>query len=292
MRNFWPLPEFSCPQRDLHIKRIIYRIAGKGVLRPQFCEQLRIMLVRVFTFVSYGVLFMDLATDRGLLVYIRRSQAGDHTALERLIDAYRPFIMKTAAQYSKRMLEWGHDDELSIGLMAFDSAVCTYDPTKKVPFLSYCRVVIINRLKDYTRTQVKQQAVPLDDQDLSVYLEGQIAQENYLKETIELERREEMERLEGILSDYSIGFEDLVEVSPRHRDSRQTLLQVARKLAHTDELWKFLIVKKQLPLNELERTCGVKRKTLERGRKFIIASAIIMANLDQFIHLSSYVHFN
>lgn len=235
---------------------------------------------------------MDLITDQSLLLFIKRSQAGDQSAFEKLFEAYKPFVMKTTVQYCKRMLEWGHDDELSIGLMAFNSAVYSYDPGRKVPFASYCKVVIVNRLKDYTRSKSKElRVVPLDHEELNTYYEGQIARENFHQTTIENERREEMERLEGILADYSIDFEDLVNVSPKHRDSRKTLLQAARKLAYTDELWEFLTKRKQLPLNELEKACGIRRKTLERGRKFIIASAVIMANLDQFIHLGSYVNF-
>lgn len=236
---------------------------------------------------------MDLVIDPSLLNDITRIQNGDQDTLEKLIHDYKPFILKTAVQFCKRMLEWGHDDELSIGLMAFDSAVTTYDPTKKIPFMSYCRVVIVNRLKDYVRQQSKyQNIVPLDHEELNVYFEGLIAQEDYINRTIEDERREEMEHLESILSDYNIGFEDLIQVSPKHRDSRETLFQVARKLTQTDELWKMLTTRKQLPLNELEKACGVRRKTLERGRKFIIATAMILANLDQFIYLSSYINLN
>lgn len=236
---------------------------------------------------------MDLVIDQSLLNDIKKIQNGDQDALEKLLADYRPFILKTAVQFCKRMLEWGHDDELSIGLMAFDSAVITYDPEKKIPFLSYCRVVIVNRLTDYARQQSKHHnVVHLGHEELNIYFEGLIAQEDYLNKNIEDERREEMEHLEEILSDYDIGFEDLVQVSPKHRDSRETLFQVARKLAQTDELWNMLTKKKQLPLNELEQACGVKRKTLERGRKFIIASAMILANLDQFIYLSSYINLN
>lgn len=236
-------------------------------------------------------LFMELVADQRLLNDIMKVQAGDQNTLEKLLNAYKPFILKTAVQFCKRMLEWGHDDELSIGLIAFDSAVNTYDPARGVHFNAYCRVVINNRLKDYARTQVRfQNLVQLDDESVNNYFEGQVAHEDYLNKTIEDERREEMEHLEELLALYSIRFEDLLEASPKHRDSRQTLLQVARKLVQTEELWNILTQKKQLPLNDLEKVCGVKRKTLERGRKFIIASAVILANLDQFIYLSAYIN--
>lgn len=238
-------------------------------------------------------LSMDLIADGSLLHNIIKIQDGDQTTLEKLIEDYKPFILKTAVQFCKRMLVWGHDDELSISLIAFDAAVTTYDPGKEVPFLSYCRVVIVNRLKDHARSQVKdQKLVQLDDGALNNYLEGKVAQEAYLRKSIEDERREELEHLENILADYSIGFEDLVEVSPKHQDYRKTLLLVARKLTQTDELWNMLTSRKRLPLNELEEACGVKRKTLERGRKFIVACAVILYNIDQFIHLSSYINLN
>jgi RNA polymerase sigma factor len=233
---------------------------------------------------------MELVADQSLLNDIRKIKNGDQTILEKLIDDYKPFILKTTVQFCKRMLEWGRDDELSIGLMAFNSAVTTFDPEKMDPFLSYCRVVIFNRLKDYARKQVKDKnIVQIGDEGLNDYFEGQIAQEDYLNKNIEDERREELEHLENILSLYSIGFDDLIEVSPKHRDYRKTLLQVAHKLSQTEELWNILTKKKQLPLTELEKACGVKRKTLERGRKFIIASAILLANLDQFFYLSMYI---
>ncbi len=82
-----------------------------------------------------------------------------------------------------------------------------------------------------------------------------------------------------------------MEVSPRHRDYRLTLFRVASRLVQTDSLMAYLISKKQLPLGELEKSSGVNRKTLERGRKFIIASALILSKPDEFVYLRSYINF-
>jgi RNA polymerase sigma factor len=54
---------------------------------------------------------------------------------------------------------------------------------------------------------------------------------------------------------------------------------------------EYLVSKKQLPLTGLEKACGVNRKTLERGRKFIIASALILSRPDEFVYLRSYINF-
>jgi RNA polymerase sigma factor len=225
-----------------------------------------------------------------LLSTLIKIKGGSRPAREKLIAEYRPFVLKTANQFFKRSLEWGRDDELSIGLIAFNSAIDTFDPGKQVPFLPYCKVVIVNRLKDHVRKESRyQNQSPLDDESLS--LESRAAWDDYVNRTIEDERRDELERFENVLSGYEIGFADLVEVSPRHRDYRLTLFKVAGCLAHENSLMECLIRKKQLPLVELGKTTGVNRKTLERGRKFIIAAALILSKPDEFVYLRSYVDF-
>jgi len=234
---------------------------------------------------------MDSKAYQQLLKMISGIKNGDQSALEKLVEEYKPFILKTATQICKRTLEWGRDDELSISIMAFHSAIDAFDPDKQVPFLSFCRIVISSRLKDFARKEGKYQSIyQLDDDTLASTLEGQIARENYVNRTIEDERREEMEIFESMLSAYSISFDDLVEVSPRHSDYRKTLLTVASQLSQTARLMEYLTSKKQLPLNELEKISGVKRKVLERGRKFIIASALILYLPNQFIYLRSYIN--
>lgn len=236
---------------------------------------------------------MDSNKYEQLLKAISVIKDGDSSAREKLVEQYKPFILKTASHFCHRMLEWGRDDELSIGMIAFNSAIDSFEPDRKVPFLPFCKVVIINRLKDFVRQEGKlQDAYRLDDETLFNYLENKTAWDSYLNRTIEDERREEIEEFEQVLSEYAISFDDLVEVSPRHRDYRKDLLGVARQLAQTAILMEYLTNKKQLPLNELEKVSGLKRKTLERGRKFIIASALILYRPEQFIYLRSYINFN
>ncbi|NLW44943.1 MAG: RNA polymerase sigma-I factor [Syntrophomonadaceae bacterium] len=236
---------------------------------------------------------MDLSKYDLLLKTICAIKNGDYAARERLVEQYKPFILKTASQFCHRMLEWGRDDELSIGLMAFNSAIDSFEPGRKVPFLAFCRVVIINRLKDYYRQTAKYQAdYRLDDEDFPDYLEYKTAWDSFRNMTIEDERREEIEEYERLLSDYGISFEDLVKVSPRHRDYRRDLLRAASQLAESPILMEYLNSRKQLPLTELEKASGLKRKTLERGRKFIIASALILSRPEQFVYLRSYINFD
>jgi len=220
-------------------------------------------------------------------------QKGDTATREKFLEEYQPFVAKVANSLCKRYLEWGRDDELSISLIAFNSAIDTFNPEKGVPFLPFAQIVIRNRLKDYFKKEVRSQHESLwlesEQDDIFSPAEIKAAWEDYRSRTIEDERQAEIEHFEEVLAAYEIGFEDLVEVSPKHRDTRETLIKVARELVANRELFKSLLVKKQLPLKELAMATGVNRKTLERGRKFIIALAVILNQPEEFTYLRSYI---
>lgn len=222
-------------------------------------------------------------------------QTGDEQAREDLLNEYKPFVAKTAMNLCKRPLDWGQKDELSIALIAFNSAIDSYDAKKQVPFLPYAKVVIQNRLKDFFRKESRlSQEVPLESENAEGKTispaEIQAAWEDYRDRTIEDERQDELAEFEELLGTYEINFEALVEVSPKHRDSRQTLLHIAHYINNHKDFLNHLLIKKQLPVNDLVLAVGVNRKTIERGRKFIIASVLVLHHHNNFPYISSYIN--
>jgi len=229
-----------------------------------------------------------------VLQAIIKIQAGDQQAREDFINEYKPFVAKTAMNLCKRPLEWGQKDELSIALIAFNSAIDSYDARKQVPFLPYAKVVIQNRLKDFFRKSSRLSLeVPFESENVEGKIispaEIQAAWDDYRDRTID-ERQDELAEFEELLSSYGINFETLVEVSPKHRDSRRTLLHIADYISSHKEIFNHLMIKKQLPVSELVSAVGVNRKTIERGRKFIIASVLVIHYAHQFPYISSYIN--
>lgn len=230
-----------------------------------------------------------------VLQAIIKIQAGDKQAREDFLYEYKPFVAKTAMNLCKRPLEWGQKDELSIALIAFNSAIDSYDAKKQVPFLPYAKVVIQNRLKDFFRKESRLSLeVPLETENgegkTISPAEIQAAWDDYRDRTIEDERQDELAEFEELLNTYGIDFEALVEVSPKHKDSRETLLHIAGFINSHQEFLNHLLTKKQLPVNNLVLAAGVNRKTIERGRKFIIASVLVMHFANQFPYISSYIN--
>jgi len=232
--------------------------------------------------------------EQGAEQAIMKIKNGDHLAREDFLVSCRPFVFKAACRFSKRILEWGRDDELSVALIAFNEAIDRYRVESGMPFLAYARMVINSRLIDHYRkeSRIKQTSIALSDADggeVANRLEYAKSWEVYWEEKAAGEKEEEIKEFALQLADYGISFADLVKSSPRHRDTRQMLMRAAWVLVKNENLYAELRYKKKLPLAELEKNTGIRRKNLERGRKYIIAMALLISKREEFIHLSSYL---
>ncbi|GAB6155933.1 RNA polymerase sigma-I factor [Desulfosporosinus burensis] len=210
------------------------------------------------------------------------AKEGNELIREEFIQNHKPFIIKISSNICKRYLTWGHDDELSIALVAFNEAIDSFKPNDGASFYGFAKTVITRRLIDYFRKESKHQALSLtppeaDNNDLNDY-DSASSFELYKEEEQKNDFAETIKNYTIILAEFGITLEDLVEVSPKHRDSKATLWRVAQELCAHPNLLKHLTKTKLLPLKELELLTGVKRKVLERGRKYLIATALILSD--------------
>ena len=211
-------------------------------------------------------------------------QAGDESLRETFIIQYRPFIAKTASRFSKRYIDPNHDDEFSVALLAFNEAIDHYSQQAGGRFIGFAEKVMTRRLIDYARQEQRHAAnVPFsafatdgdaDGRHLE-QLENAAALEAYDQDRMAEQRSVEITALSEQLALFGIGFQDLANDSPKHRDSRATLLDIGIRLADTPSLFDKMLEKRQLPMKELCSMTKVSRKTVERNRKYIIAVSLI-----------------
>ncbi len=234
--------------------------------------------------------------DCGRLVL--EAQNGDDSVRERLIKSYTPFVLRIASKVTGRYVRLGEDDEVSIGLMAFNEAIDCFDTGKNSSFLTFAETVIKRRLIDYFRKEstVERKVVPLstfeqgDDErsdGAGYYPEARQSAAEFAEKDLAAERREEIMLLTKKLQEFGISFRDLVAVSPKHEDARRRAMEAAKVIAADRVLTAHLVNKKVLPLKILERKVEISRKTLERQRKYIIAVTLILIN--DFDHLKQYI---
>ncbi|MDR3586242.1 MAG: RNA polymerase sigma-I factor [Desulfosporosinus sp.] len=220
------------------------------------------------------------------------SKNGDTLAREELIRSHKAFIARVSSKICNRYLTWDNDDELSIALSAFNEAIDTFDTHGGASFYSFVQMVIRRRLVDYFRKEGKHQHLSLsplnpEDEELSRYdldASQDLFQENENQNVF----AEVVENYVRVLSAYKVTLDDLVKVSPKHKDSKQTLLRAALALSNNPLLMEHLKTHKLLPIKELELLTGLKRKALEKGRKYLIALALILSE-SEFYSLKNFM---
>lgn len=232
-----------------------------------------------------GILFKDADIQDDIFYLLKGSQDGDREARELLIQKYTPFILKIVSKTCGRYIYLGQDDEASIGLLAFDEAIDSFNLESNNSFLSFAELVIKRRLIDYFRKEKRgekiiQLSLSRDheegEQSNQWALEGKLAFDSFSREEEAKARKEEILYFNKVLQGYGFSFRELVEISPKHQDARVNAIKVAKLIAENQELKNKVLSKKLLPLKDIEKLVEVSRKTLERNRKYIIAVFLIL----------------
>ncbi|MEF7557097.1 RNA polymerase sigma factor SigI [Bacillus thuringiensis] len=196
---------------------------------------------------------------------------------EAFIVQYQPFIRKSTSSVCRRYIT-EQDDEYSIGLFAFNEAIEQYSYKKGKSFLAFADLLIKRDVIDYIRKESKHNLVFLKEDEQEEMLEMQVSLTEYMKEIENGNRKEEILHFQSVLAEFKITFSELAKESPKHRDTREHLIEIVKMIIKEEEMMEELFRKKKLPLKHIEPRVRVSRKTLERHRKYIIAMCIIFAN--------------
>ena len=202
----------------------------------------------------------------------------------RFLDKYRNYVFKVASAHCRRILEWGRDEELSIALIALDSAIDVYQPQKGAAFETFASVVIKRRLIDYQRGNNTRR-----DREFPVEVIPEMPASGQGEEFLRLERAAELQEFAAMVGGYDIGFPDLVKESPRQQAVRNRLLRAARIIALQPELMAQILDKGRLPLEELAELTGETKKALANRRRYLLALLAVTMRAKDFPFISTYL---
>ncbi|MBC8080388.1 MAG: RNA polymerase sigma-I factor [Gorillibacterium sp.] len=218
--------------------------------------------------------------DRSTEQFLRTAQEGNAVDRGWLVEQYRPFVIRTVSHICKRQIGWNHD-EASIGLIAFNEAIDRYNVAHGKTFDNFAYMIIHSRLVDEFRKQGKvlriESVVFNDVHDEFDQTSSEIASsmETYEREQLASEIAQELTLYDELLQEYGISLEDLEDCSPKHRDARKQLIQIAKRFCEKPEWVTVLRKTKRLPIKEMLRLLAVSPKKLERNRKYLIALVLI-----------------
>lgn len=230
--------------------------------------------------------------NKGLDIQTRidRAQKGDKHERESLISDYQPFIINVVSRETGSFVQIGDSDELSIGLIAFDEAIDKYDINKSKSFLSFAERVIKNRLIDYYRKEKKNSdTIPISYFN-EIYETEEIEEKLFVDSSQRdmLDAKIEIEDLEKSLKTFGISLEDLVEGSPKHKDTRINAAKIAAYIAENELLMRKMIKSRKIPTKDLEKLLNVSRKVIHKNKNFIVAVCLVLKSNNDI--MKSYIH--
>jgi RNA polymerase sigma factor len=186
------------------------------------------------------------------------------------------------------------DEESSIGLIAFNRAIDTFESNKGRTFLNYAYLLISRDLINlFHQNKKNTHTLSLDytseeEVAATTSFETEKAMQFYQEKAESNSLVDEILELDQLLHDFGIGFEELENVSPKHRDTRKLLNEMSYRFIQDWELVEELTRKKRFPSTAFTKKMGYHLKTIERFRKYIITVIIILLH-PEWTHLSSFV---
>jgi RNA polymerase sigma factor len=197
-----------------------------------------------------------------------------------LLRELEPHVRRIASKACKKLVT-PQDDEYIIAYRGMNEAIDRFSMTHGVTFLSFAEKVMRGRLVDYFRQEQKHHRLvsfnaPGGQNDEVTRPEiVELSFETHRKEEMKRLCRQEIEIFAAKLADFGLTLEELAKKKPKHRDTRENLLEVARILVADEALLhKFYYLKK--PDKELAKSLGMHRRTLSRHRAYLIALTIVV----------------
>lgn len=196
----------------------------------------------------------------------------------------REFVRKTASVHCRRPLEWGRDEELSIALIALDTAVDAYLPDKNAKFTTFASLVIRRRLTDYLRNRSRraQRELPVDE--LPEWKSPEPSED-----MLRMERAWELEEFQRQISRYNISFKELAKESPRHQQVRSRLLRAIATICRDQKLLQTILDRGRLPLEQMSELTGETKKALSKRRRYLLAALLVHARRADFPFIATYL---
>lgn len=218
-------------------------------------------------------------------------QQGDKTMQNYLLHTYQPFIAKCVSEVCKRYIS-RRDDEFSIGLSGFNEAILHYSSHKGCSFFAFAQLVVKRKVIDYIRSIQSTMIITsldekYDDEQVENTNEVIVATNFYMEQQESWQRKEEVKDFSEQLKAYKLSLMELAEISPKHRDARESAIQIARTIYNEPKLRDYVIEKKKLPIRDLLKIVKVSKKTLERNRKYILAIFIVLN--EGYVYLNDYL---
>ena len=220
---------------------------------------------------------MQVSRNQELETIVRHTwqdyHSGNKAALSDFYSNVMPFCLRVSSKTCGKYIN-EFDEEASITRLALIEAFEKYNP-QRGSILFYLAQVVRSRIIDYQRRE-KRRPIPIASFPEKQYGESTKIKENQVEEILDdISRQEEIHTFRTLLDEFNIDFMDLVDNGPKQARARDKAHAIAWLIAGDQEVISLLLKNKTIPLKLLESRYAVNRKTVDRYRKYIIASVLV-----------------
>lgn len=175
-----------------------------------------------------------------------------------------PFILSTICRTTKKYENSNESEYLTIGMLAFCNAIETYEAYKG-GFYTYAAKVITNKVIDELRKENKWR---VRNVELSEDIPSEADYEGELFLTLE------MSRYVTLLEAYGLSIDKLAKSTPKHKDSRRHLIDLALRINGDPLITTQLIESKKMDTKRIVQNFNVSRKLLYLNKNYLISIII------------------
>jgi len=176
------------------------------------------------------------------------------------------------------------DDEWSAAMLSVSQAVDEYDKSRG-EFWSFASVVMQSRLTDLKRKQARENTEisvqpaafdgEVDEEEANVSAQYEVREA--AGQIVDLSLKEEIEAVSEEFSRYGFSFFDLASCSPKSFPTRTGCAKAVRAFFSPPPLTDTLKKSGSFPAGEVIKRTGLSRKLLDKHRRYLVASVLIIA---------------
>lgn len=199
---------------------------------------------------------------------MQTSQQINMEHLDALIEKHLPFIIRTVSSVTGRYVSVEHDDAFSVALEAFAEAVGRFQE-ERGNFLSFAGIVIRSRLNTYLEKENRSAHVLSLDalEEDGMQVADPEPESNQLREEILAYQQE--------LSRFGLTLDLMVDASPKHQDTRENALHIAKQAGEDEKIVSDTYRKRKLPIRPVAALCRVSEKVVKTSKTFILGSMLV-----------------
>ena len=209
-------------------------------------------------------------TEHSIVTQVHAAKT-DSEAADALIGQYMGFIRSETVKFTHAAPENGHEDELSIAMLAFYESILSYEKSRGA-FLPY------RAEKRHGNVVSLHAPAGGDEEDRSLL--------DFLPDTrdeigafeVRTASQKEIQEFGDQLAGFGISFSEVADNCPRQERTLSACRRVLDYARSRPELLEKLVETGRLPMGELAAGSGTDKKTMERHRKYLVAILLAFTN--------------